>query len=159
MFKFQFTRTEAPMKPSWNCKDLTWERPKKMNPLLEPIGMHVWNWMCGKEIELKEIDLTSEMLKGLDDTEEDMRQYYNYSIAQSSKFNVLFERLNHEEPQFALNAAYALVSSGVHAVDGLIELLDEESLNIQYLVCFILSEIGPPAKDAVGPLLKLLSKT
>ena len=158
MFKFQFTRSEYPTKPTWNCLDLNWKKPKQMNNSLEPIGKHIWNWICGNEIKLNKIDLKDKFFENLDSKEEDVRQFTNYTIAQSEEFGILFKRLSNKESQYALNAAYALVSSGIHAVDGLIDGLKSSSIEVQYLSAFILSEIGPPAEDSIPVLLKLLSK-
>eukprot|EP01080_Neovahlkampfia_damariscottae_P004285 gene4285-7621_t len=156
MFKFQFSRTEFPLKPTWNSQNLIWKTPINMNPLFERIGEHVWNWMCGNEVNIKKINIDHKIISKLDAKDEDERLFANYEIAQSEDFELLFKRLSNSQIQYALNSAYALVSSGVHGMKYLIEGLNDKSVTVQYLSCYILSEIGVPAKDSIPNLLTLL---
>ena len=160
MFKFQFSRTEFPLKPTWNCKNKIWKSPKNINLFLEPISEHVWNWICGNDSNLKLnlIDDKDLILK-LNSKDEDERLFANYKIAKSENFEILFKRLSNKEIQYAFNAAHALTSLNIKfGMKFLIEGLENESIIVQYLSCFILSEIGIPAKDSIPNLLKLLEK-
>lgn len=157
MFKFQFNRLEEPKKPSWDCKSLDWKMPSKGKKVIEPVAKHVWNWLCGKQLDKYEEGDYKEYLKFLDDPIEDNRYYGAYSIALLGEVDVLLKRFQDKNSEFRYCAAYALSACGEKAVKGLIEYLKDDNDVTLILSIFCLSEIGTKASEALPYVLEHVS--
>jgi len=87
MFKFQFTRMEPPLGPSWNAKSTEW--PLASTTKLFPLHTQVWKWMHGDFTEtpktIEEAHYKS-LVKALEDTStenEPDRLVAAYTLAQT----------------------------------------------------------------------------
>jgi hypothetical protein len=165
MFKFQFNRLEEPTKPTWNHDPTNTIYDAANAGLLQPIVKHIWNWMLGL-VEVPEevvVDNNITTWKSLlDNRNGKIRLNAAYNLALCHEYNVLIDRLYHDQEIFCFEAAYALTACRYNkdAITKLQEVLRKEKNTgqVAYSIAFIFSEMGSVALDAL-PLLVNIVRT
>jgi HEAT repeat protein len=159
MFKFQFSRLEEPICPTWNCKNKDWTAEGA--GLLQPVVYHVWNWMCGqagKPFPGKCPNIKS-LEEKLDDPSEAVRFHSAYILALTGHHDTLLKKFK-SYAQMQYIAAYALTAAEAtpELVQKLISMLESNIPQMKMLAAFVLCEMGPRVGSKVIPHLCSLSK-
>ncbi|MNI09060.1 HEAT repeat protein [compost metagenome] len=169
MLKFEFMRTKAPVKPSWNNQELAWNSPAELKaPLVRHDSMweETWNWLSGKLGSLANTvqDDSSHIQKlalSIEDEWEPTAINAAYDLARRGKQGVeaLLAALHHENLKVSRLGAYGLSIAGKDAVAGLTDALDSDRPETLVHAIFALSELRELAIDAVPKLIGLLGNS
>jgi hypothetical protein len=143
MLKFEFMRTQAPTKPTWNHQNPAWVTPAK---LLAPIAKNeliweeTWNWLSGTVGSLANIavdrivDVDNAIVKN--DVQDASAMNSKNKLAQ------LLLALEDSYEPIALAAAYELARHGHSGTDILLHSLHHESLDTSRSAAYGLSVAG-----------------
>jgi hypothetical protein len=167
MLKFEFMRTEAPLAPSWNNRELTWKAPTAFTPPIskhEPIWEETWNWLSGRigcisnPSPSNERTIT-ELSQQLEDTYEPASLNAAYELARLGDIgiDVLLKGLHQSDAVVSRSAAYGLSVSGSQAIGGLIAALESGQEQTMVKAIFALGENREVAARAVPSLIQLIS--
>jgi hypothetical protein len=166
MLKFEFMRTAAPERPSWNNLEQRWKEPAQ---LLAPIAKHetiweeTWNWLRGElgsiartAPEDSEAVLQLSSLLELSFEPESINAAYELARRGTAGVDALLKALRNEDTSISCTAAYGLSAAGKEAVQGLTAALDEERPETVVHAVFALGELRDLAAEAVSKLIRLL---
>jgi len=166
MLKFEFMRTAAPVKPSWNNLERGWREPAELNA---PIAKHetmweeTWNWLCGETGSIagtaaEDPEAVQKLAAQLEDAFEPAALNASYELARRGALGIeaLQKALHHENIAVSRTAAYGLSGAGKQAVPGLIAALGEDRPETVVHAVFALSELREQAAEAVPQLAGLL---
>ncbi|GAE29390.1 HEAT repeat domain-containing protein [Alkalihalobacillus hemicellulosilyticus] len=166
MLKFEFMRTKAPTKPSWNNVESTWRLPEATSLLFaqhDVMWEETWNWLSGKLGSMaKTATHTSKIVENklsmLENNYEPIALNAAYELASCGKYGVqsLLTALQHENGNVSRLAAYGLSIAGKDAIPGLILALDDSRTATVIRAIFALSEHRHMAAEAVPALNRLL---
>ncbi|MEV5029309.1 HEAT repeat domain-containing protein [Paenibacillus sp. LPE1-1-1.1] len=167
MLKFEFMRTEAPIKPSWDNQAAEWQEPSGLSL---PIAFHetlweeTWNWLSGSVGSLAES--REENSAKLNELSEDLAHSFEptalnaaYELARYGKrgISALIASLRHEDVSISRTAAYGLSVAGADAVEGLTAALADEREETVCHAVFALGELRHLAAPAIEALSQLLT--
>jgi hypothetical protein len=166
MLKFEFMRTQAPTKPSWNNAESEWKLPESTSPLFaqhEVMWEETWNWLTGKigsiaEKATYDSNYIENKLNALEDDYEPVALNAAYELACCGKYGVqnLLSALHHEKANVSRLAAYGLSIAGKDAIPGLIIALNSSRTSTVIRAIFALSEHRHLAAEAVPAITKLV---
>lgn len=168
MLKFEFMRTTAPSKPSWDNQAPAWTEPTTALSL--PIARHEtlweesWNWLSGSvgsiantaesnEGKLKELSIALEA----DFEPHALNAAYELARYGMPGVEVLLAGLHHHRTDVSRLSAYGLSVAGSDAVAGLIEALTAEREETVKHAVFALGELRGLADSVLPALISLLS--
>jgi HEAT repeat protein len=168
MLKFEFMRTSAPVKPSWNNQQPKWVTPTTFSTsiaLHETMWEETWNWLSGQigsiantKLETTEEEIAKLTLQ-LEDESEPVMINAAYELARRGQLGVgaLLSGLQHEATKVSRISAYGLSVAGEAAVEGLIQTLNSGTPEILVRAIFALGELRDLAAAAVTKLNELLN--
>ncbi|WP_235941298.1 HEAT repeat domain-containing protein [Paenibacillus puerhi] len=166
MLKFEFMRTQAPAKPSWDAQGVPWSTPAGLAPGMTAHDRQweeTWSWLSGSIGSIagtRPDDATAirELALQLEDAYEPHALNAAYELASRGKGGVeaLLAALKHERTEVSRLAAYGLSVSGKEAVPGLTAALDEAREATVVHAAFALGELRQLAALAVPKLIGLL---
>ncbi len=120
MLKFLFSRTKAPLAPSWDCSDASWQDPEELPAEypLRPVWRSGWQWLTGQgDAALPGPNGRTAALQA-DLEAGDWRQRAAAAAelaggeASARTIELLGQALGDAHEQVGLNAAYALAQQG-----------------------------------------------
>ncbi|MEK8129120.1 HEAT repeat domain-containing protein [Paenibacillus filicis] len=166
MLKFEFMRTEAPAKPSWDAKGSAWSHPAGSAegiPVHDRLWEESWNWLSGQLGSIAgslpdEPSAVRGLAEKLEDAYEPDALNAAYALASAGEggLQALLQALRHESTAVSRLAAYGLSVSGESAVPGLIAALDDARAATVIHAAFALGELRQLAAAAVSRLTALL---
>ncbi|SDD12705.1 Phytanoyl-CoA dioxygenase (PhyH) [Paenibacillus sp. UNCCL117] len=166
MLKFEFMRTQAPVRPTWDTQGGPWSAPAGIAPGItahDRLWEETWNWLSGELGSLADTQpgddtVVRELALQLEDDYEPNALNAAYELASRGEVGVraLLEALRHEKTAVSRLAAYGLSASGESAVPGLIAELDTAREITVVHAAFALGELRQLAVAAVPRLNGLM---
>ncbi|MFC4777366.1 HEAT repeat domain-containing protein [Paenibacillus sp. GCM10023252] len=166
MLKFEFMRTEVPVSPTWNNKQLEWDKlaaGASDHARNGVIAEEVWSWLCGrvgglagtKQGDQGQLD---DLKAQLEREEEKAALQAAYTLARYGEpgVQVLLQALHHEEVAVSRTAAYGLSTAGGEAVSGLTAALGDARNETVIHAAHALGELREYAVEAIPQLQGLL---
>lgn len=168
MLKFEFTRTQAPEFPTWNCFNKDWE---KSSFVYTPFGQHdvmwkeTWNWLSGQigslaETESDDEKIINQLVSTLENECEPDALNATYDLARRGRRGIeaLLQGLHHNNIEVSRLSTYGLSVSNEQAIDGLIVALQSDREETVLHAVFALGEYRHLAKKAAPDLIKLIQR-
>lgn len=167
MLKFEFMRTQAPERPSWDCQDPAW-RPLedvKDTPAFrhEALCEEQWHWLSGRIGGLAgSVQADAATLERLEQTlhgkEEPAALDAAYELARCGApgIAVLGRALALDRTRVSRLGAYGLSAAGTDAAEVLTAQLDDARPHVLAHAVFALGELRAAAAPAMPQLLALL---
>jgi hypothetical protein len=160
MMKFQFTRMQEPMIPTWNAQSLAWTENGKDGHKHPGLWARLWEWHCGGRALFSTGNgkTTGELVALLRSDEEQVRLRATGELALRGEaaapaVDDLAALLRDPNEPVRLNAAYALGAAGKRAVPALVEALSDPIEEARLAAAYGLGAAGRPA---IPSLLKAL---
>ncbi|NHN33601.1 HEAT repeat domain-containing protein [Paenibacillus agricola] len=167
MLKFEFMRTQAPVAPSWDCKEDEWSAPTAFSTDIakqEVVWKETWNWLSGKLGSLADTEAETETLNIQEKVDQLEGAYEPDAINASYKLagmgeagiKALLQALLHDNVKVSRTAAYGLSAAGSGAVAGLEAALSEDRVETVVHAVFALGELRQLAASVIPKLVALL---
>ncbi len=158
MFKFQFTRMDEPVAPTWNRTSVDIPLGPLDDHPRAPVWKQMWRWLSGDSRWTTSGD-PSRLREALHDDCEITRLSAAYVLGGLGKpgVDILLDALHGDNDTIRRDAGYGLAVAGDDSVGALVDALDSENENTRAHAVYALGDRGARVASVVDRLASLAS--